>query len=134
MAITFHPRIGTVLICDFDTGFRPPEMVKKRPVIVVSRSHSQLATIVPLSTFEPIPFEKCHHEMEAASLPHPLCLKRSWAKCDLVSTVAFWRLDRVRTGKDPTTGKRIYVSHVITATDLKAIQQAILHVLGIKMT
>lgn len=134
MPINFHPKIGTVLICDFDTGFRPPEMVKKRPVVVVSRSHSQLVTIVPLSTVEPIPFEKYHHEMEADSLPHPLCLKRSWAKCDLVSTVAFWRLDRVKAGKDPASGKRIYVSHVVSAKDLKAIQQAILHVLGLKMT
>jgi uncharacterized protein YifN (PemK superfamily) len=134
MAINFHPKIGTVLICDFDTGFRPPEMVKKRPVIVVSRSHRQLATIVPLSTVEPIPFEKCHHEIDPASLPHPFCSKRSWAKCDLLSTVAFWRLDRVKAGRDRATGKRIYVSHVVTPQDLKAIQDAILHVLGLKMT
>ena len=36
MPITFHPHPGTVLICDFFTGFQPPEMVKRRHVVVVS--------------------------------------------------------------------------------------------------
>ena len=30
MPITFHPHAGVVLICDFSTGFQPPEMVKRR--------------------------------------------------------------------------------------------------------
>jgi len=29
MPITFHP--GTVLICDFSTGFQPPEMLLSYP-------------------------------------------------------------------------------------------------------
>lgn len=36
MALRFHPKPGTILMCDFDTGFQVPEMVKKRPVIVLS--------------------------------------------------------------------------------------------------
>ena len=131
MPINFHPKPGTVLICDFDTGFKPPEIVKKRPVVVVSKSHHELVTVVPLSTTEPRPLEKCHHEMQFASLPVPLRGKKHWAKCDLITTVAFWRLDRVRAGKHPTTGKRMYVSYVVRPEDLTAIQQAILHVLGL---
>ncbi len=131
MSITFHPRPGTVLMCDFSTGFKPPEMVKNRPVVVVSRKHRDLATVVPLSTTEPIPLEKRHHELQDASLPPPLRGKRCWAKCDLVTTVALWRLDRVRGGKHPRTGKRTYYSHQVSPQDLKAIQDAILHVLGL---
>ena len=41
-------------MCDFDTGFKAPEMVKKRPVVVISprrrRSSAQFYTVVPLST------------------------------------------------------------------------------------
>ena len=53
MAINFHPRLGQVLYCDFKTGFRPPEMVKARPVVVLSRNHHELCTVVPLSGTEP---------------------------------------------------------------------------------
>ena len=33
--IPYHPEIGTVVICDFN-GYIPPEMVKRRPAIVIS--------------------------------------------------------------------------------------------------
>ena len=36
MALKYPPRPGTLWMCDFDTGFKPPEMVKKRPVVVIS--------------------------------------------------------------------------------------------------
>lgn len=44
-----------VLICDFTTGFQAPEMVKKRPVVVVSprRRIGQVCTVVPLSSVAP---------------------------------------------------------------------------------
>ncbi|MFH1919833.1 MAG: type II toxin-antitoxin system PemK/MazF family toxin [Planctomycetota bacterium] len=130
MPITFHPKLGTVLMCDY-SGFRAPEMVKKRPVVVVSRKHRELATVVPLSGTEPVPLEKCHHEMRDASLPPPFRGKAMWAKCDLITTVAFHRLDRVRSGKHPTTGKRMYCAKPVCPEDLTAIQEAVLHVLGL---
>jgi len=131
MLIDFHPKPGHVLICDFNTGFKPPEMVKKRPVVVISKSRQQLVTVVPLSTTEPSPLEKWHHEMSESSLPVSLRGARHWAKCDMIATVAFWRLDRVCTGKHPSTGKRMYVSHVVSLEDLTAIRQAVLHALGL---
>ncbi len=131
MTINFHPKPGTVLICDFNTGFKPPEMVKKRPVVVVSRKQRNLATVVPLSTTEPRPLEKCHHELSSASLPGPLRGKRTWAKCDTVTTVSLKRLDRVRTGRHPTTGARTFTAQPVCPEDLIAIQKAILHVLGL---
>ena len=59
--LTFHPKPGTLLICDFDRGFKAPEMVKKRPVVVISprrrKSTPQLCTVVPLSSSAPNPVE-----------------------------------------------------------------------------
>jgi len=117
-------------MCDY-SGFQPPEMVKTRPVVVISRKHRNLATVVPLSSTEPVPLEKYHHEMHDASLPVRFRGKRMWAKCDLITTVAFHRLDRVREGKHPTTGKRMYSSKPVRSEDLTAIREAIIHVLGL---
>lgn len=131
MPIMFHPKPGMVLICDFSTGFRPPEMVKRRPVVVVSKTRQQLVTVVPLSTTEPSPIEGWHHELRDASLPICLRGKRHWAKCDVLASVALWRLDRVRGPRHPTTGKRTYISYQIRPEDLVAIQKAMLHVFGL---
>ncbi len=131
MALTFHPKAGTVLICDFTTGFKPPEMVKKRPVVVISKSRQELVTVVPLSTTAPDPVEKWHHVLADSSLPTCLRGKRHCAKGDVIMTVAFSRLDRVKSGQHPTTGKRMYVTHVVNPEDLAAIQRAVLAALGL---
>jgi uncharacterized protein YifN (PemK superfamily) len=122
-----------VLICDFTTGFKSPEMVKRRPVVVISpkpNRKKQLCIVVPLSTTPPSPLEPIHHQMDPASLPGNLALSTTWAKCDMMATVSLDRLDRIKLGKD-ATGKRLYVSHSITKADLKAIQQAVLHAIGL---
>lgn len=125
MAILFHPKPGMLLICDFNTGFKPPEMVKKRPVVIVSHARGQVATVVPLSTAEPIPIESHHYEMTPGSLPTSLRAKRCWAKCDMLSCVALWRLDRIMVGKHPRTGKRIYVSPQILTIDFEGIRRVL---------
>jgi mRNA interferase MazF len=129
MGLLFYPTPGTLLMCDFNTGFKPPEMVKTRPVVVVGKKQSQLAVVVPLSTTEPVPFEPYHVEMELGSLPRSLRGARCWAKCNMVSCVALWRLDRIKDGKDPKTGKRIYVAPEILPGDLVEIRKALRHVL-----
>jgi len=132
MAITFYPDHGTILMCDFNTGFKAPEMVKKRPVVVVSprRNNSQLCTIVPLSTVPPTPILDHHHRMNLASMPDSLTEKESWAKCDMLMTVSLNRLDRVADGRG-VNGKRKYVSMKITPDDFKAIRTGILFALGL---
>ena len=52
MPLRFHPRVGSILICDYSTGFVAPEMVKRRRVVVISRlrQRADLYTVVPLST------------------------------------------------------------------------------------
>lgn len=132
MPLTFHPKPGMVLICDFNTGFRVPEMTKKRPVVVISprsRRGSQLCTVVPLSATRPTPIEPCHHRMDARSLPGSLAASETWAKCDMLATVALARLDRVYMGKDDQ-GKRCYAAHRVIQEDWQAIQCAVLDALG----
>ena len=128
--LTFHPNPGTLLICDFDTGFKAPEMVKKRPVVVISprrrRSTVQLCTVVPLSTTAPDPVERFHHRMNPKSLPVSFRSQDAWAKCDMLYTVSLNRLDRVRV---TTGGKRTYSAPQVLAEDLDAIRRGVVEAL-----
>jgi mRNA interferase MazF len=95
MAINFHPKSGTILVCNFD-GYVVPEIIKVRPVVVISPNHMKRAglyTVVPLSTTEPTPKEKYHVE-----LINPITADGSavWAKCDMVAVVRNERLDRFK--------------------------------------
>ncbi len=131
MNIKFHPVRGAVLMCDFDTGFRPPEMVKCRPVVILSHRHREVCTLVPLSGTEPKPIEACHHEMSPESLPTKFRSEKMWAKCDMVTTVALDRLDRVHEGRNAATGQRSYFTGCVVDSDLNAIRRCVLHVLGL---
>jgi uncharacterized protein YifN (PemK superfamily) len=75
MPIKEHPPLGTILICDFDAGFKVPEMVKRRPVVVISpkiESRFGLCTVVALSATEPDPVESYHCTIEIKpALPRP---------------------------------------------------------------
>lgn len=99
--IKFFPRAGQIYVCDFD-GFREPEMVKKRPVIVVSPRlphRSEIAAIVPISTTEPrhdLPFcyrlSRNYHPNEGDDVP-------CWVKADMLMNVGIWRLSAFKTGR-----------------------------------
>src|SRR5688500_15388316 len=105
MAITFHPRAGTVLLCDFSKGFKPPEITKLRPVVVVSPHHShhaELYTVIPLSRTEPHVMRQCHFKLARNPLPDPDGLP-VWAKCDVVMTVCRERLDRFKLSRGKYT-------------------------------
>lgn len=97
MSINFNPNAGTLLICDF-SGMVEPEMVKSRPVVVVSprlRHRTGLCTVVPLSTTVPTHIMPWHCRI---ILDEPLSPKwdkiEMWAKCDMLYTMRFERLDR----------------------------------------
>lgn len=88
-----------VLMCDF-AGYRVPEIVKVRPVVVISPNHLPrpgLATIVPLSTTAPDPVQSYHYKLIGSPFPHDPA--EVWAKCDLVASVCFDRLDRVKVAR-----------------------------------
>lgn len=125
MPLAFQPRPGAVVMCDF-SGFVVPEMVKKRPVVVVARNRKnrQLVTIVPLSTTAPDQLEDHHHELVVNPLPgkeHITC----WAKCDMIATVSLHRLDRYK------AAHRQYVVPVLGDADFAAIKLAITNALGL---
>ena len=112
-------------MCDFRTGFKPPEMVKMRPVVVVSGKRTGVCTVVPLSATALQPIEPWHHQLSPESSPMPFRSKATWTKCDVVTTVFLERLDRVQAGRD-AAGKRQSVAHKVNAADLRAIEQGLI--------
>ena len=135
MAIHYHPEQGTILICDF-VGLKSPEMVKRRPVVVVSprsRSKTGLCTIVPCSTTEPLPLLPYHHKLYLTpQLPKPYDSHSCWVKADMIYTVSFDRLSLPHNGKD-AAGKRIYDIRVLDKLELAQIQQCMLISLGLTL-
>jgi len=135
MALQIHPQAGAVLVCDFEPGFRAPEMVKRRPVIVVSprlRRRDGLCTVVPLSTTPPDEELAYHHRIEfTPPLPAPYDAPAHWVKADMIYTVGFHRLYPLRRGKTEI-GRRQYDNRVIAAAELAAIRRCILHALGMQ--
>lgn len=135
MALMYYPPAGEILLCDFSTGFIAPEMVKLRPVVVVSprlRRRNELVGVVPLSTTPPPQVESYHYQLTLAQpLPKPFDNPVMWAKCDMVATVARARLDRFKAGRSGHGGARKYVVGNVSPTQLKAIRAAMLCGLGL---
>ena len=129
MALNFHPAPGTIAIRDYSTGFIAPEMVKVRPVVVLSprRRGSQLVTVVPLSSTEPIPAEPWHVLLPPGI--YPPARGPMWVKADIVATVALTRLDRVK--MKGRGGVRTYQTFQIDAACLAAIRAATKAALGL---
>ncbi|WP_082364955.1 type II toxin-antitoxin system PemK/MazF family toxin [Bosea vaviloviae] len=127
MALQFHPRAGQILICDF-SGFRIPEMVKPRPVIVVSPKlpyRSDIVAIVPISLTPPrhdLPFcfrlSKNYHPMEDDDLP-------CWAKADMLMNIGLYRLSAIK------VGRRKYEYPALSAEDLAGVRRSVLCGLGL---
>lgn len=121
-------------MCDFSGGFSPPEMIKIRPVVVISPQlpdRPDLCTVVPISTKKPLVLRNYHHEISPQSLAGGLEKNRCWAKCDMLYTVSLQRLDRIRARG--TSSRRSYVTGLATEEDMLAITHAVLHGLGCHM-
>lgn len=129
MPLTFHPSPGAIVICDYSTGFQPPEMVKVRPVVVISprRRSGQLATVVPISSVAPSPVEPWHYQLPIGA--YPPARGPVWVKADMIATVALARLDRVKV-KGPG-GVRTYQAYQLSPADLMAIGTAVKAALGL---
>lgn len=132
MGLNYHPERGTILVCDFE-GFKEPEMVKRRPVVVLSprfRNRDQLCTIVPLSTTTPRPVCAYHSRIIIdPPLPFPYDSPDVWIKGDMLCAVAFSRLSIPFDGKD-LSGKRRNVVHVLAAESMRTVDVCVLNGLG----
>lgn len=133
MTVVLHPAPGTIVRVDLSEGFMPPEMVGRRPVIVLSPpliGRQQLCAIVPLSTTPPR--KVCAHHMQIAfdpPLPAPFSDPVAWVKGDMVLTVAFRRLRLLFSGK--ADGQRVYDVRVLDATTLEAVRNCVRAGLGL---
>lgn len=125
MALKFQPKERSVVICDF-RGYEEPEMIKKRPVIVLTRHphNGKLVTVVPLSSTEPAIYVAYHHKMSVNPLPDKRHIE-CWAKCDMSATVSLARLDRYK----PANGERCVP--VIGMEDFAAVKAAVANALGL---
>lgn len=126
MAISYYPRAGAILVCDL-SDFRPPEMDKVRPVMIVGPrlpNRGRLVTIVPLSTTKPdrvLPFNVMLSKNYHPSEPDQPGV---WAKCDMVLNVCVDRLDGFK------VGRRKWEHPVASAEDLENVRKGVLHGLG----
>jgi uncharacterized protein YifN (PemK superfamily) len=124
MPITFTPRRSAILMCNFERSFVPPEMRKRRRVIVISpTAHNRwtannpgTCTVVPLSATAP-------YNADPRNVLIPIGRYASltadvWSKCGMIATVSNSRLDRVL-----TRGTR--QGEYANVTDMAAIEAAI---------
>lgn len=124
--IEFNPSPGQILVCNFGLGFKKPEPVKVRPVLVVSpkaAKWSGLCTVIPISSKRPDPIKPHHLQLPDGLLPaneYP----EAWLKGDLVSTVGHHRLDRVK------FGKREYRTPIVSTNVLREARRCVLHATG----
>ena len=128
MAISFHPEPGAILICDYTTGFVPPEMVKKRLCVVITprlRRRDGLCTVVPLSASEPKPVCDYHFAVELEREVPGWSGTLKWAKCDMFGTVSHGRLSPIGVGRGEN-GKRKYIYPKVTAEQLRGIRCGVL--------
>lgn len=127
MAILFVPSPGQVLMCDFTNGFVRPEMQKRRHCVVVSpryRRHTGCCLIVPFSTLAPAHVEPYHHVIARDKYPFFTPGQEIWAKADMLTHVAFSRLDRVIVHAR-------YAAPFLDEMDMCGIYKAVLHAVGL---
>ncbi len=133
MALKFHPEPGTIVICDFK-GFNAPEMVKKRPVVIISPRYKRQTgrcVIVPLSTTQPNPIENWHCFVNFDKpLGKHFAAIGAWAICNMPYAVSYERLDLIRNPRDQGQ-KRTYQTAQLTDGGLNKIRHGIVFALGL---
>jgi uncharacterized protein YifN (PemK superfamily) len=132
MALPYHPKPGTVVICDYSSGFQPPEMIKRRLAVTISpklKHRNDLVTVVPLSSSAPQKMENWHCRIELA-IPPPWGDGPRWAKCDMLATVGYHRLNLPHTCH-AVTGSRQYVQIELAANVVAELRRAVAHALGL---
>jgi uncharacterized protein YifN (PemK superfamily) len=133
MPLPYHPRPGTIVVCDYAKGgFRPPEMTKRRLAVTVSpklKRRNDLVTVVPLSATRPSPIETWHVPLDL-DVPAPWGDAARWAKCDMVATVGYDRLNLPHF-RHHVTGSRQFWQHELSEGIIVELRRAVASALGI---
>lgn len=127
----------TILLCDYGAGgFQEPEMVKKRPAVVIMGAlpgRPNLHTVVPLSGSESDNRRIYQCKITLASpLPDPFPQSVWWVKADMIATVGLARLDLFRTERDQYGKRRYLTSLRVSDEQFSLIQEAIRNALGLE--
>lgn len=127
------PLVGEVFDCEFPSCFQPPEMVKRRPVVVISPKsviRQGLVTVVPISMTAPEPLEPWHCEVPLEAMPLPYQDKAGvrYAKCDMVYNLSVTRLNMVGIR---VNGKRESYKGRVSLATLQEIRRCAAIALGI---
>jgi uncharacterized protein YifN (PemK superfamily) len=131
LRITFAPRCGAILLCDFEMARVHPEIDKKRQAIVISitalnHKHGAYAghcTVVPTSSREPKSIGP-----EDILIPvgkYWSFTVDSWIRCKLLTTVSHARLALLLKNGRP------HSTEFLDDADMKRIKAGIRHVMGI---
>ena len=124
---------GTIVRVDLNEGFRPPEMVKRRPALVLSPpipGRGFMCSIVPLSTTAPNPVLPHHMRLTFdPPLPFPYTTPTMWLKGDIVLTVAFHSLRLLFSGWNQ--GQRVYDVRVVEPEILEEVKACVRSGLGL---
>lgn len=105
MALPYTPNPGAIVMCSFpqvgEKHVMRGEMVKTRPVVIISRSlpgRDKVVNVVPLSMTMNGQPQRFHVEVPVECFPAPLRQKDGarWAVCDKITTVSLDRLDYVK--------------------------------------
>jgi len=114
-------------VCDFNTGFVPPEMVKRRPVIAVSKNRNdsvKVCSVIPISSTKPDIIRDYHYLLPQHEMPKYCKAKfpESWIKIDMIQTVSFSRLTLPWDGRSHD-GRRRYETRPISGEHRLAIAE-----------
>lgn len=126
----------TILLCDYNLGgFKKPEMVKRRPAVVLMGRlprRDGLHTVVPLSGTPSDERNLYHCKIDLPQpLPEPFAETVWWVKADMVATVGFMRLDLFQTDRD-NQGKRKYLTGLkVSEEQFQTIQTAVRYAIGL---
>jgi uncharacterized protein YifN (PemK superfamily) len=130
MSLWFQPKPRSVVYCDF-TGFRMPEMTKRRPVIVL-RAHKRnrrLVYVIPLSTSPPDPPQPYHYRFACSPVVHSGPTE-AWAKCDMVAVVSTERLTLSRQQQQCSAGRARDNVLMISEEEFAAIRACVAKAFG----
>jgi len=107
-------------------------MVKRRLAIIISpklkRRHA-LTTVIPLSKTEPAPVQEWHVRVDL-DVPEPWGPGPRWAKCDMLATVCYDRLN-LPYSKHRVTGSRLFHQIELDAETVVRLRRAAAAALGI---